>query len=69
MDTKETTAAEAAVATVPQNTQTHMCLSITFLSQRRNHFSTNGHVLPIVTQKQRGDPGPIELLPKGLSIV
>ena len=55
MDTRETPAAKVAEAAAPQREPGDMCFSNTknFPYPRRNGFSTDQPVLPIVTQKKR----------------
>ena len=56
MDTRETLAAKAAEAAVPpERTWRHVCFSKTknFPYPRRNGFSTDRHVMHILTQKSK----------------
>ena len=54
----------------PERAQRHMYLTNTenFLYSRRNGFSTDRPMLPIVTQKRRSHSRSIWLLPKGFSM-
>ena len=70
VDNRETPAAKNADATAPQSAWRYMCLSNTKnLPCLRRNLNIYWHVLPIVTQKQRGDMGSIRLLTKRLPTV
>ena len=71
MDTRETPAAKAAEAAASQREpKRYVCFSNTenFPYPRRNGFSTDQSVLPIITPKQRGQMQSIWLLPKRFSM-
>ena len=70
MDASKTPADKAAEAAVPWRELRDLCALATenFPYPRRNGFSTDQPVLPIVTQKERDKIWSIRLLPKRFSM-